>query len=51
MEKKRNEMRKKLYEAQDEVDVCKESLISRVEEQLKQKVNLVELFSIRWRIL
>lgn len=37
MEKKRNEMRKRLYDAQDEVDSRKEQLIERVEAQLKQK--------------
>jgi len=51
MEKKRNEMRRKLYEAQDEVDEKKEKLIERVEAQLKQKTSLKELFKIRWRIV
>jgi hypothetical protein len=50
MEKKRNEMRKKLYEAQDEVDNRRESLISRIETRLKQKARLTTLFSIKWRI-
>src|SRR3989338_4914692 len=36
-EKKRNEMRKKLYEAQDEVEAKKENLLKKVEAQLKQK--------------
>jgi len=51
MEKKRNEMRKKLYDAQDEVDDRKEKLIQRVEAQLKQKIHLKELFSIRWKVV
>ncbi len=51
MEKKRNEMRKKLYEAQDEVDVRKEDLIARVEVHLKQKTKLELLFTLRWRVL
>jgi len=51
MEKKRNEMRKKLYEAQDEVDNRKEDLIARVEAQLKQKTSLTPLFTIRWRVI
>ena len=50
MEKKRNEMRKKLYDAQDEVDVRKEGLIARVEAQLKQRMSLVPLFTVRWRV-
>ena len=50
MEKKRNEMRRKLYEAQDEVDVRKEDLIARVEAQLKQRARLEPLFIVRWRL-
>ena len=51
MEKKRNEMRKKLYEAQDEVDGRKDKLISRVEAQLKQRSQLETLFTIRWKVI
>ncbi|MBT3348867.1 DEAD/DEAH box helicase [bacterium] len=51
MEKKRNEMRKKLFEAQDEVEDRKENLIERVEAQLKQNSNLEQLFAIRWKII
>jgi ERCC4-related helicase len=51
MEKKRNEMRKKLYETQDEVDIRRENLILRIETKLKQRTKLETLFSIRWRIL
>lgn len=51
MEKKRNEMRKKLYEAQDEVDVRKEDLIARVEAQLKQNIRIEEIYSIKWRVV
>jgi hypothetical protein len=50
MEKKRNEMRKKLYEEQDGVDVRKESLIARVEAQLKQKTTLLPLFTVRFKV-
>jgi hypothetical protein len=51
MEKKRNEMRKKLYEAQDIVEGRKEKLIEQVESQLKQKSKLESLFTIRWRVV
>ena len=50
MEKKRNEMRKKLYEAQDEVELKKEQLIDRVETQLRQKSNVESLFAVRWSV-
>ena len=50
-EKKRNEMRQKLYQAQDEVDVKKESLLERVEAQLNQKTTLTPLFTIRFEVI
>jgi hypothetical protein len=51
MEKRRNEMRKKLYDAQDDVDKRKEELIARVEVQLNQKSYTEPIFTIRWHIL
>jgi ERCC4-related helicase len=51
MEQKRKEMRKKLYDAQDDVDKRKEELLGRIEAQLKQKTHLEPLFSIRWKII
>ena len=51
IEKKRNEMSKKLYEAQDEMDDRKEGLIERVEIQLRQKTKLESLFILRWRVV
>ncbi|MDP2586748.1 MAG: SNF2-related protein [Candidatus Komeilibacteria bacterium] len=50
-EKKRNEMRKKLYEAQDEVEVKKEKLLEKIEAQLKQKSKIETLFTISWKII
>ena len=51
LEKKRNEMRQKLYEAQDAVDVRKDGLLERVEGQLNQKISLKTLFIIRFKII
>lgn len=50
MEKKRNELRRNLFSAQDEVDNRKEKLIEEIELRMKQKVYLKELFNIRWRL-
>ena len=50
-EKKRNEMRRKLYEAQDDVDIKKEKLIELVDAQLRQKSKIETLFTIRWKII
>ena len=50
-EKKRNEMRKKLYDAQDEVDAKKDTLLEKIEAQLKQRSKIEPLFTIRWKII
>ena len=50
-EKKRNEMRKKLYDAQDEVDIRKETLLEKIEAQLKQRSKVESLFTISWKII
>ena len=50
-EKKRNEMRRKLYEAQDEVEEKKEKLLETIEAQLKQKSKIETLFTVGWRII
>ena len=42
--------RKKLFEAQDDVDAKKEKLIEEIEARLKQSVTTQELFTIRWRL-
>ncbi|MDP2279756.1 MAG: DEAD/DEAH box helicase, partial [Nitrospirota bacterium] len=51
MEKKRNSLRMNLYQAQDEVDGRKESLINDIEARLKQKIEANELFTIKWKVL
>ena len=50
MEKRRNELRMNLYQAQDEVDEHKEGLIAEIEARLSQKIEKVELFTLRWSI-
>lgn len=50
-EKGRNEMRRKLYEVQDEVEVKKEKLLEGIEAQLKQKSKIETLFTISWKII
>lgn len=51
MEKKRNDMRKRLFEAQDEVDDRKENLLQEIENKLIQQSTIVELFTIRWKVV
>ena len=51
MEKRRNELRQNLYQAQDEVDGRKENLINEIEARLKQKVASKELFLVKWSVI
>jgi len=48
LEKKRNEMRKNLFDAQDNVDQKKEKLIEEVESRMKQSIQKNNLFQIEW---
>jgi len=51
MEKKRSEMRQNLYQAQDEVDVKKETLLEEIEKRMQQKISVQQLFMIRWKLV
>lgn len=51
MEKKRTEMRRKLYEEQDKVEARKEALIAHVEGRLLQDTVRERLFSVRFKIV
>ncbi|PIX00458.1 MAG: hypothetical protein COZ80_00005 [Ignavibacteria bacterium CG_4_8_14_3_um_filter_37_9] len=48
LEKKRNALRLNLFQAQDEIDERKESLITSIEAKLKQRVSTFDLFLFRW---
>jgi hypothetical protein len=51
LEKKRNKMRLELYQAQDEIDTQKETLISQIEARLRQQIDRKPLFRIKWRVI
>ncbi len=51
MERTRNEKRKNLFAAQDQVDARKEALITEIEGRLKQTTDVSHLFTIRWRVI
>lgn len=50
LESNRKEKRKRLYEAQDEIDSRRDELIQRIEGQLHQQQSLSPLFTIRWNL-
>ena len=51
LERRRNEKRRSLFEAQDEVDSKKETLISQVEARMSQRCAQRELFALRWKVV
>lgn len=48
LESNRKEKRKRLYEAQDEIDSRRDELIGQIEIQLSQQKSVSPLFAIRW---
>jgi len=51
LENGRSEMRKRLFESQDNVDVQKDTLLNEIEGRMRQQVEEEELFVVRWRLL
>lgn len=50
LETHRNDKRRTLFDAQDQVDKQREELIATIEGKLEQRISNVPLFSIRWRL-
>jgi len=51
LEKKRNGLRRKLYDEQDAIEEKKEILIDKVAKKLKQEITTNTLFTIEWKII
>ena len=49
-ESQRNQKRRSLFEAQDEVDRQRDELIAQIEGKLQQQVNSISLFTMRWMV-
>ena len=49
-EKKQTEKRKRLFEAQDEVDTKRDNLIAETQSRLKRSVDTQHLYTIRWSV-
>jgi len=50
LEAQRNDKRRTLFDAQDQVDRQRQELISTIEGKLAQRVESTQLFSVRWKI-
>ena len=51
LEALRNQKRRSLFDAQDEIDKQRAELIAQIESKLEQKVELVPLFTVRWKLV
>lgn len=51
LESQRNDKRRKLFDAQDEIDKQRGELIAEIEGKLEQNVELEEVFSIEWELV
>jgi len=51
LEAERNARRRRLFDAQDEIDRKRGELIAQIEDKLTQKVHSECLFTIRWRVV
>lgn len=51
LEKKRNEKRRSLYAAQDQIDTQKDDLISEIEARMRHSISEEPLFSIKWILI
>ncbi len=50
LESTRKDQRKRLFDAQDEIDTRRDELIASIEVQLDQKKTISPVFTIRWRL-
>lgn len=51
LEKRRNKLRRKLYDEQDAIDDKREMLMDKVSQKLKQETFIKELFTVQWKII
>ncbi|MEX1096278.1 MAG: SNF2-related protein [Planctomycetales bacterium] len=51
LEQKRNQKKRTLFDAQDEIEQRKETLIEDIEARLKQQTSRQAVFTIRWRVM
>jgi len=51
MEKKRTDLRRKLFDAQDEVEKQKDNLLDEIETKMQQRIKIKELFRIHWKLV
>jgi adenine-specific DNA-methyltransferase len=51
LEQQRNDKKRRLFDAQDEIEQRKDGLIADIESRLQQKTARQEVFTVRWRLM
>ncbi len=51
LEQERNQARRRLYDAQDEIDAKRDEIIGGIEEELRSRTEQKSLFSLRWLLM
>ncbi len=51
MEKKRTDLRRRLFDAQDAIEKQKDNLLDEIEARMQQQIRIKELFRIQWKLV
>ncbi|MXE85906.1 helicase, partial [Escherichia coli] len=51
LERQQKHQRMEIFDIEDEIADKRDELISALEERMKQKTDITELFSIRWKVI
>ena len=51
LEKKRNNLRRELFDKQDEIDSEKDKLLDTVQSRLESESSIEELFTLKWKLV
>ena len=50
LEDKRNQLRRRIFDRQDEIDLQRSSLIAAVEERLSVQTSVRKIFAVQWEL-
>jgi len=51
LEKKRNSLRRDLFDKQNEIDTEKDKLLDTIQSRLESESSIIELFTIKWKLV
>jgi hypothetical protein len=51
LEKKKRDLRQRIFEVEDEIAEKRDRLVEQLEQRMKQRVKVQNLFTIRWQVV